>query len=52
MEPDKILIDVRTSEKTLSEVLAFIRDYQAGHPNEEVFLDGDVHAIVSRRRCA
>ena len=52
MEPDRILIDIRTCELTIKEALREIARYQAELPDHEIFLDGDAHAIVSRRRCA
>lgn len=48
MTSDRILIDIRTSELTLSEALDLVSDYKAANPDREVFLDGDAHAIVSR----
>ena len=50
MEPDKILIDIRTCELTLSEVMSEIKKLQAEYPDHEIFMDGDAHAIVARRR--
>ncbi len=50
MEPDKILIDIRTCELTLSEVMTEIVRLQAEYPDHEIFMDGDAYAIVARRR--
>lgn len=50
MEPDKVLIDIRTCELTLSEVMAEIERLQAEYPDHEIFMDGDAYAIVARRR--
>ncbi len=50
MEADKIFIDVRTCELTLSQVLTEVKRLQAEYPDYEIFLDGDAHAIVGRRR--
>ncbi|MCK9323559.1 MAG: hypothetical protein RBR05_03000 [Candidatus Methanomethylophilaceae archaeon] len=50
MEADKIFIDIRTSELTLSQVRAEIKRIQSENPGYEIFLDGDAHAIVGRKR--
>ena len=50
MESDKIFIDIRTSELTLTQVLQEIRKIQAENPDYDIFLDGDAHAIAGRRR--
>ena len=50
MEADKIFIDVRTCELTLSQVLTEVKRLLAEYPDYEIFLDGDAHAIVGRRR--
>ena len=50
MEIDKIFIDIRTSELTLSQVLQEIQRIQVENPEYEIFLDGDAHAIAGRRR--
>jgi hypothetical protein len=50
LESDKIFIDIRTSELTLSQVLLEIQKIQAEYPDYEIFLDGDSHAIVGRIR--
>ncbi|MDR2846646.1 MAG: hypothetical protein LBV63_05130 [Candidatus Methanoplasma sp.] len=50
MEPDKIFIDIRTSDLTLSQVLQEIAKIQAENPDYDIFLDGDAHAIAGRRR--
>ena len=50
MEYDKIFIDIRTSELTLSEVLREIKKIQDENPDYEIFLDGDAHAIAGRIR--
>ncbi|MCL1811398.1 MAG: hypothetical protein FWG41_04185 [Methanomassiliicoccaceae archaeon] len=50
METDKIFIDIRTSELTLSQVLQEIQRIQDENPDYEIFLDGDSHAIAGRRR--
>ena len=50
MEPDKILIDIRTCELTLKEVMDQIRVWQAKMPDYEIFMDGDAYAIVARKK--
>lgn len=45
---DKILIDVRTTDLTLSQAIAYAEAYARAHPHDEVFLDGDAYAIVAR----
>ena len=50
MEPDKVFIDIRTCDLTLSQVMARIITLQAEHPEQEIFMDGDAYAIVGRRR--
>ena len=50
MEPDKILIDIRTCELTLKEVMDQIRVWQAEMPDYEIFMDGDAYAIVARKK--
>ena len=50
MEPDKILIDIRTCELTLKEAMDQIRVWQAEMPDYEIFMDGDAYAIVARKK--
>ncbi|MCL2031673.1 MAG: hypothetical protein FWG96_00110 [Methanomassiliicoccaceae archaeon] len=50
MESDKIFIDIRTSELTLTQVLQEIQRIQDENPDYEIFLDGDSHAIAGRKR--
>ena len=40
---DKVLIDVRTCDLTLSQVMAEIARYQSEMPDHEIFLDGDAY---------
>ena len=49
---DRILIDIRTCDLTLSEVMRRMARYQSEMPGHEVFMDGDLYAIVARRRDA
>ncbi len=50
MEPDRILIDIRTCDLTLSQIMSEIARLQAENPDDEIFMDGDRYAIVARRR--
>lgn len=47
---DKVLIDIRTCDLTLSQVMAEIARYQSEMPDHEIFLDGDAYAVVARPR--
>jgi hypothetical protein len=49
---DTILIDIATSEMTLGQVMAVIEEYRrnSAYSGYEIFLDGDRHAIVARRK--
>ena len=50
MIPQEILIDIRTCDMTLSQVMAEIGRLQAGRPESAVFRDGEAYAVVARRR--
>ncbi len=50
MEPDRVFIDIRTCDLTLSQVMAEVERLQAENPDMEIFMDGDLYAIVGRRR--
>jgi len=47
---DRVFIDVRASDLTLSEIFRKIQDIQSENPELEIFLDGDRHAIMGRQR--
>jgi len=47
---DRVFIDVRASDLTLSEIFRKIQDIQSENPDLEIFLDGDRHAIMGRQR--
>ena len=49
---DIVLIDIRTCDLTLSEVMAEIARYRSEMPGHEIFMDGDAYAIVARPRRA
>lgn len=50
MEPDSILIDIKTCGMTLQQVTDKANSYMKEHPDYEVFMDGDAYSIVARRR--
>jgi len=45
-----VLIDIETSPLTLSEVMDRVQGYRANpeYAGYDIFLDGDLHAIVAR----
>lgn len=45
---DTVLLDIRTCELTLAEVMQQIRQWVAQYPGDEIFMDGDRYAIVRR----
>lgn len=47
---DRVLIDIRTCDLTLSQVMAEISRLQEELPGHEVFMDGDLYAVVARPR--
>jgi hypothetical protein len=50
MQPVDVIIDIKTSDLTLSQVLAVVDEYKRAHPDLDVFVDGDLYQVVSRRR--
>lgn len=52
MQPDHVYIDIRTCDLTLSQMMARIAELQEEHPDQEIFMDGDLYAIVGRRRAS
>lgn len=48
---DEILIDIKTCDMTLSQVMRAVARFQAERPEDEIFMDGDLYAIVARPRC-
>lgn len=48
----KVLIDIRTCDLSLSQVMAEVARYQSEMPDHEVFMDGDLYVIVARQRRA
>lgn len=47
---DKLFLDVKTSDLTLSEVFRMVERIQSENPELDIFLDGDRHAIMGRPR--
>lgn len=47
---DRILIDVRSCDLTLSQIAAEIARYQSEMLDSEIFLDGDKYVVVARAR--
>lgn len=45
---DTVLLDIRTCELTLAEVMQQIRQWKSDMPEAEIFMDGDKYAIVAR----
>jgi len=50
MENDIVFIDIRTSELTMMQVIQEVQRLQQENPDYEIFMDGDLYAIVGRRR--
>lgn len=46
----EVIVDVRTCGLRLSEVMRVIEEYKAANPDREVWLDGDMYAIVSQMK--
>lgn len=48
--PQAVLIDIRTCDLTLSQVMEAVRLFAFALPRHEIFMDGDAYAIVARAR--
>lgn len=46
---DTVLLDIRTCELTLAEVMQQVKQWVAEFPGDEIFMDGDAYAIVRRQ---
>lgn len=46
----EVIVDVMTCDLRLSEVMRMIEEYKAANPDREVWMDGDMRAIVSQPR--
>ncbi len=49
---DRIIVDLKTCSMTLTQALKTIEKESRANPNEDIFLDGDAHAIVGRRHAS
>ena len=47
---DTVYIDIRTSDIRMGEITDAVRKLRQEHPDEEVFMDGDLYAIVGRKK--
>lgn len=47
---DSIYIEFKRSDVSLKDVLDIAAVLMNNHPNEEIFLDGDVYGIIGRDR--
>lgn len=43
----RLLIDIKTCGLTLSQAMEVIDRYMAAYPEEDVFMDGDLYAIIA-----
>lgn len=39
-------IDIKTCDMTLKEVMDRIGELQAEHPDQDIFMDGDLYAVI------
>lgn len=46
----EVIVDIMTSGLRLSEVMRLIEKYKEANPDREVWLDGDMYAVVSKPR--
>lgn len=46
----RVYIPLRACDLTLSQVVEKVEALKKAHPDEEIFLDGDMYAIVGRKR--
>lgn len=42
-----ILMDIRTSDLTLGEVMTSVEAWSRQYPDHEIYMDGDIYAIVA-----
>lgn len=50
MRDPSIYIEIKTSNLRLSELMAEIEKLKDEHPDEEIFMDGDLYAVIGRPR--
>lgn len=48
MTPAHVYIDVRTCDLTMAQLMDEIARIQREHPDEDIFMDGDLYAVVGR----
>lgn len=46
----EIIVDIRTCGLGLGEVMRMIEEYRNANPERDVWLDGDMYAVVSKTR--
>lgn len=46
----EVVVDVKACGLGLSEVMRMVEEYRAANPDKEVWLDGDMRAIVSQMK--
>lgn len=46
----EVLLDIRSSDLTLSQVIMMMEDYRTANPDRVVWMDGDLYAIVAADR--
>ena len=49
-EEIEVVVDVRACGLVLSEVMMMVEEYKEANPDRDVWLDGDMYAIVSKPR--
>lgn len=49
-EEIEVVVNVRACGLVLSEVMRMIEEYKEANPGRDVWLDGDMYAIVSKPR--
>ena len=43
-------IEIKASNLRMSEFIEEVKRIQAQHPDEEIFIDGDLYALVGRQK--
>lgn len=46
----EVVVDVMACDLGLSEVMRMVEEYRAANPDRDVWLDGDMRAIVSQMK--
>ena len=47
---DTVYIDIRASPLTMAQVTEAVKKLQQERPDEEIFMNGDLYAIVGRKK--